>query len=1469
MRLLKPILAVLTALIMFVSVSQAQIQERSVKAVETLETGVSFVYQGSDIPVLDITYNEWSADSITWRKNYVNGDCYIRFSNDVKSTWAAYNICTGGGAGTSQIDTIFWTVDGVTDTITSGSASIYITNPDTVSGSSTNFQDTETHTHELFIELNDNEDVNASPANGQVIKWNSVSEKWEASNDLIAGGASGYLTVGEQDGSPSVTNVNEILVTNGTVIDNGAGSVSIDMLLQPVDGAQDFFRTDTVRVGEGDPFITFSTPFPTNDYILDAMYAIYDDGTRQNLVSDSSAVDGFRVLSILEDSATVSYLAMRNLDSLGLAVSDQGRVLASGSDPVLGYLNSKTDDSTITVTNNELTVLGAPSITSPLDSLPFSTDIAGLAWNEGMFYFDSIKQSHVGYIEELDVTFEFMYEEWIRVYNNSGVLIDNGDVAYLSGVVVDANNTVTVAPAQADSATTCLSTLGIATHSIENGTYGILTREGTVRDVNSTAMGFTASGELGYLSAINAGKIVATSPSSPNYSIKLGNVGKVHASTGTFEVGVDIGGNTGSVIKIFNGATLENTTVDVSSNGTTITATIEASGGGDLSLFFNGLFQVFDATPAASVNLVAGTDTVPVRNWVYIPLSTLTLTANQSGFPTNEQYVPVADVMCPSALGAFNNGLDKVHAWTDHLANSVGQGHMADINLWIRNQHATFLSGVVLTTDPLEDIFAANMDVSLSSGNILQLHPHTFAALSTTTSDSIKVINDPTFTNRPIGSLNSTDLSADSEGGSLNNKYYSVVLWGVVSEDAEDCQMFLTLPSGGYTNAANALLDAQEYTNKSIPVEYIGVGFLVNRLTLQNSGGNIKIVADGIENLRRTIPGISGAGGTGGGGATNYDELSDTPASKVGSSNKIVGVNTGETAHEYKDVTIDGSGNMTVTGWTLTDSLSVTNGAIMGGDLELNSDLIDVNNSVGTVGQVLSSLGVGSGTDWIDVAGTGDMTKAVYDPTIVNGDAFDMDNMVEGTTSKIMTATERTNFTAGYNDKINSLAFSGTTTKTLTLTQQDAGTVSNTFTDLVDDADADLTNEGSLTVAAGTGTTSIINSNTSGQTGVTLTAAGINTIGEVGNVITITGTEVDGVIGNEYQDLGFTVGTGEITISDGSNVTVGSFGIVNTNYGFVVGSNSVGASYFLSADGTWSIPAGGGNVSNTGTPLDNQLAVWTNATTIEGTSGLTYDGSNFQLTGDIGATGSRITKGWFTDLEVTNSIAGSITGSAPTLTTARDIYGNSFDGSAALTQVIASTYGGTGNGFTKFTGATTAEKTYTLPDATTTILTTNAAVSETQGGTGQTTYTTGDILYASGSNTLSKLAAGTDTYVLTMGASVPAWAAPSSSTPTRQVLTSGTSITFDGDNGTWASLTLAHNATLTFNDFSDFTKGQITVTQDGTGSRTLAFAETITAVTSIEYDGGFELINPDASTTSVVKYTIDDTVLRISIKWYE
>ncbi len=62
-----------------------------------------------------------------------------------------------------------------------------------------------------------------------------------------------------------------------------------------------------------------------------------------------------------------------------------------------------------------------------------------------------------------------------------------------------------------------------------------------------------------------------------------------------------------------------------------------------------------------------------------------------------------------------------------------------------------------------------------------------------------------------------------------------------------------------------------------------------------------------------------------------------------------------------------------------------------------------------------------------------------------------------------------------------------------------------------------------------------------------------------------------------------------------------------------------GTANFLRADGTWAIPpgTGSGNVSNTGTPVNNQLAIWTDATTIEGQAALTWDNTKLDIDGII------------------------------------------------------------------------------------------------------------------------------------------------------------------------------------------------------------------------------------------------------------
>jgi hypothetical protein len=94
--------------------------------------------------------------------------------------------------------------------------------------------------------------------------------------------------------------------------------------------------------------------------------------------------------------------------------------------------------------------------------------------------------------------------------------------------------------------------------------------------------------------------------------------------------------------------------------------------------------------------------------------------------------------------------------------------------------------------------------------------------------------------------------------------------------------------------------------------------------------------------------------------------------------------------------------------------------------------------------------------------------------------------------------------------------------------------------------------------------------------------------------------------------------------------------------------------------------------------------------------------------------------------------------------------------------IFAPAQGGTGNQFFQVGGLSSSIKTFTFPNASATVLTTNAAVTPAQGGTGLATYTAGDILYASNATTLAKLGIGTNGQILSSDGSKPVWTSSSS-----------------------------------------------------------------------------------------------------------
>jgi hypothetical protein len=562
---------------------------------------------------------------------------------------------------------------------------------------------------------------------------------------------------------------------------------------------------------------------------------------------------------------------------------------------------------------------------SGVNTVQLNTSPGTPSHSEGLFYWDSVNKTIAMYNDESAVTLQIGQEMWVRVKNNTAGVLGNGKVCYLSGI--DGSD-LTAALAKADSASTSLSTLGLATHNIGIGSYGYITTSGLVRDINTDSW---SPGDLLFLSATSAGDMQTTFPPSPAYQVRLGTVGIKNATTGNFLVSIDIASNNQSVINIFNGAILEPHVIDVigATGPDRVYLTLEKDGGGDISLFFDGLFYVFDTTPAAEIDLTIGTDTIPVLNYVYIPESTKVLTKSTSGWPA-AQHIPIATVLVQSAASAETYGAYKVHAWTDHVYDSNNQGHISHVNRWIREQNATWLSGVAPTisvdstpiTSP-SDTGSTSITWANSSGQVLQLHEHAFPAF--TDPADLYVVND--FTTPYNRITNISNITTDSLGNSLNNSTFALVIFGVVSEDSDapttiDSKLYVNLPSGGYgvLKPTEARADLLGYTNYGISSDFKGTGFLIRRLIVSRSAAGtswtVYTESDG-DDLRGQLP--NNVAGTSTSTATDFPDVVFRVSDNTDSTKKMAFEVAGVTTSTTRTITIPDSDTTLLSGTQYTD----------------------------------------------------------------------------------------------------------------------------------------------------------------------------------------------------------------------------------------------------------------------------------------------------------------------------------------------------------------------------------------------------------------------------------------------------------------------------------------------------------------------------------------------------------------------
>ena len=230
--------------------------------------------------------------------------------------------------------------------------------------------------------------------------------------------------------------------------------------------------------------------------------------------------------------------------------------------------------------------------------------------------------------------------------------------------------------------------------------------------------------------------------------------------------------------------------------------------------------------------------------------------------------------------------------------------------------------------------------------------------------------------------------------------------------------------------------------------------------------------------------------------------------------------------------------------------------------------------------------------------------------------------------------TNISNWNTAYANMVTAVAVTGTTTKTITLTQQDGGTVSNTFSagiiqSVSDDGGSTINVSGSSTartVAAITGAVSSSSANLA--TGAQIQTAINTAIGTIPSGLAFEGNW-DASTGNPPSSSPSNGQFWIVTVAGSTNLS----GITDWKVGdwAIYVEQGAGTDAWQKVDNTSTLSGDG---------VANQLTYWTSTSNVAGDTGLTYDASANKLTvaGNLSAAGYNIfglglsTGTWYGDL---------------------------------------------------------------------------------------------------------------------------------------------------------------------------------------------------------------------------------------------
>lgn len=493
----------------------------------------------------------------------------------------------------------------------------------------------------------------------------------------------------------------------------------------------------------------------------------------------------------------------------GLSDDDHGQYFRHDGDRVMS--------GDIDVNDNDINNINVSRFCiAPTNATPAEGD---LWWNE--------TDKTLNVKTDTDTIVQVGQEQLLRIANDTGVTLNNGEVVYISGA--NGGGRPTVLLGDASELITSEHIIGVVTSDINDTEQGYVTTFGLVRGLNTLAY---SAGDPLYLSE-TAGELTDVKPNFPAWIVEVAHVVTVNESDGIILVHPTLRDND----HFFNGTITENFNFLVTATVGVITGSLERASGGDLTMRFSDGYTLLDTTPAATIVLTAGTDSSPQFNYVYIPISTKVLTLDTSGFPATE-HIPIAKIYLQSATKVEDDGALINQNINNYMANVTNQrGRLEIMSERIRVEGSKWFSGINPNgaTSSYFTIGASTVDWISTSGVVYQMHAQSIPAYDMSAGQDAHVVNWNGDAFHEISDL--FEIVAMADGTALsNNKYFNLVFWMVGNKGGEYSPLMVNVPTGQYTNENAAIRDDNKTAVFDMPREFSldsSTGFYVCRVTFQ------------------------------------------------------------------------------------------------------------------------------------------------------------------------------------------------------------------------------------------------------------------------------------------------------------------------------------------------------------------------------------------------------------------------------------------------------------------------------------------------------------------------------------------------------------------------------------------------------------------------------------------------------------